>query len=368
MFRTKQEAEFCHDAETTNARLTGLPLRKKDLEAHTVREIVEQYRDKVAPDNLGYRDDKYRLNGFLKCDISKESLAFVKRKHALDYVRERRSKGRKPSTVRRELNLWVQVFEFARNDLGYESLPNIFAAIKIKGGKSRRTRRLDEEANEFERLDAACSSCRGRNKYYVALAIRFLIGTGMRKEELFNLKWEDISVERREIRIRKSKMDYKREYRGRTVPLPLWCQRQLLHLVKHLNDLGLFNLKDRIFPMTAAAFSQAFDRIKMKAKITDLHIHDLRHEAKSRFDEMGLSPSQGDHMTGHGPQSQGAAYIHSRNREILLKLDNYWFAKLGKKKMTEEEMMEDLETSKGFKLVEAADLLAECEMEQQMKH
>ena len=335
MFRTKQEAEFCHGAETTSARLTGLPLRKKDLEAHTVGEIVEQYRDQVAPDNLGYRDDKYRLNGFLKCDIAKESLAFVKKKHALDYVKERRSKGKRPSTIRRELNLWVQVFEFARNDLGYENLLNIFAGIKIKGGKGRRTRRLNEEANEFERLDAACNQCRGRNRYYVGLAIRLLIGTGMRKEELFNLRWEDISVARREIKIRKSKMDYKREYPGRTIPLPLWCQYQLLHLVKILTNGNAFDLKDRIFPMTVGAFSQAFDRIKQTAKITDLHIHDLRHEAKSRFDEMGLSPSQSDHMTGHGPQSQGAAYVHAKNREILLKLDNYWLAKLGKPRKTE---------------------------------
>jgi integrase len=363
MFRTKAEAEFCHAAETTNVRLTGLPLRKKDLEAHTVGEIVEQYRDKVAPDHLGYRDDRYRLNGFLKGDIAKESLAFVKKKHAMEYIRQRRSKGNKPSTVRRELNIWVQVFEFARNELGYENLPNIFAGIKIKGGKARRTRRLDE--GEFERLDAARAKCRGRNKYYVGLAIRLLIGTGMRKEELFSLRWDDFSLPRREIRIRKSKMDYKRVYPGRTIPLPVWCMLQLVQLAKVLMEMNAFNPKNRIFPMTVGAFSQAFDRIKQKANIVDLHIHDFRHEAKSSFDEMGLSPSQSDHMTGHGPQSQGAAYIHANNREILLKLDNYWMTLYGRPKKTEEELREEPDILRGFTWQQAAYLLAQDQIEQE---
>ena len=43
-----------------------------------------------------------------------------------------------------------------------------------------------------------------------------------------------------------------------------------------------------ILPVTANAFRLAWERVKGRAKIDDLHFHDLRHEAISRFFEMGL--------------------------------------------------------------------------------
>jgi integrase len=365
MFRTEDEAKHCEASELTSIRSTGLPARKKELEPHTVREIVEDYRDDKAPANLGYNEDLYRLNGFLKHDICKESLFFVKKKHAEAYVKDR-LRDHQPSTVRREVNLWYQVFAYAIRK-NYENLSNIWAGIKIKGSKARRERRLIEEARELQRLLAACDSCRGRNKYYVDLAIKMLIGTGMRKEELFNLRWEDISVVRRHIKIRKSKMDYKRTYKGRTIALPLWCMNQLLHLVSMLKKTESFNLKDRVFPMTLGAFSQAFANVRDQAKITDLHIHDLRHEAASQFDEMGLSKPQRDHMLGHSPEDQGDRYVHATNKAILKTLDNHWLAKTGQKKKTDEEFEEYEEKLQGATWEGLADTWAEFEAEKEQE-
>ena len=41
--------------------------------------------------------------------------------------------------------------------------------------------------------------------------------------------------------------------------------------------------------MSANAVRLAWERLKNKANIKDLHFHDLRHEAISRFFEKGLS-------------------------------------------------------------------------------
>jgi integrase len=349
--------------------MTGYSITKKELQPHSIGKIVESYKDKIDPekhaghsDNLGYRDDIYRLKGFLKLDICKVSLAFLYgpkgKKLARDYI-DYRLKMVKRSTIRRECNLWVQVFEHARNDLGYD-VPNIFAGIKIKGSKKGRTRRLIAEANELERLEtAAWIHCRGRNRYYVQLGIRLLILTGMRKDEPFNLRWEDIDVAKREIRIRKSKMDYKRTTPGRTIALPFLVMYILLRLVKTLKDENEFHLKDRIFPMTKGAFSQAFRKVRDHARISDLTIHDLRHEAASQFDEMGLSVPQRNHMLGHGPQSQGDAYVHAANKEIRRKLDEHWMTRILKKeKKTEEEFEKDDKALEGYTLEEAAEIYA----------
>jgi hypothetical protein len=45
----------------------------------------------------------------------------------------------------------------------------------------------------------------------------------------------------------------------------------------------------RLFPMSANALRLAWERLKRRAGIRDLRFHDLRHEAISRFFEMGLS-------------------------------------------------------------------------------
>jgi integrase len=370
MFRTKEEADHCEASEKTSVRMTGLPLRKKDLEPHKVSDIVKSYKKKIEPDdeghseNLGYRDDIYRLNGFLKLNICKESLAFVKRKDAKDYIKDR-LRMVLPSTVRRECNLWVQVFEHARNDLGYQNLENIFAGLKIKGSKRRRTRRLNAEARELERLLSACQHCRGTNRFYVHLGILLLVYTGMRKDEPFNLKWEDIDIAKREIRIRKSKMDYKRTIPGRTICLPLSVMYMLARTVKTLKDQNEFRLKDHIFPMTKGAFSQAFRKVRDHAQIPNLTIHDLRHEAASRFDETGLSGPQRDHMTGHGPQSQGDAYVHATNKEIRRRLDQHWFTRVLKTvKKTEEEFEEEDRTLEGLTLEKFADGLYRAQKEE----
>lgn len=41
--------------------------------------------------------------------------------------------------------------------------------------------------------------------------------------------------------------------------------------------------------MTVEALKQAWERARDRAKLGDLHFHDLRHEAISRFCEMGLT-------------------------------------------------------------------------------
>jgi len=103
----------------------------------------------------------------------------------------------------------------------------------------------------------------------------------MRQQEIFNLVWKDISVERCEIQIQKSKMDYKQHSPGRTIALPAIVEHMLVQLARCLIRESAYNLNARIFPMTQSAFSQAWLGVVERAGIDDLHFHDLRHEAAS---------------------------------------------------------------------------------------
>jgi hypothetical protein len=54
-----------------------------------------------------------------------------------------------------------------------------------------------------------------------------------------------------------------------------------------------------VFPLTANAVRLGWVRLCKRAGISDLHFHDLRHEAISRFFEAGLSTAEVALISGH---------------------------------------------------------------------
>ena len=61
-------------------------------------------------------------------------------------------------------------------------------------------------------------------------------------------------------------------------------------------------------------------RMTKKAGIVDLHFHDLRHEAISRFFEKGLSIPEVSLISGHKDVRQLMRYTHLKVKNLALKL------------------------------------------------
>ena len=72
--------------------------------------------------------------------------------------------------------------------------------------------------------------------------------------------------------------------------------------------------------MSANAMRLAWDRLKKKGNIKDLHFHDLRHEAISRFFEKGLSIPEVALISGHKDVRMLFRYTHLKAEDILRKL------------------------------------------------
>ena len=77
---------------------------------------------------------------------------------------------------------------------------------------------------------------------------------------------------------------------------------------------------ERIFPVTDVAVRQAWDRLVKRAGITNLRFHDLRHEAFSRFFEMGLSVPEIALISGHRDPRMLFRYTHLRAEDVVKKL------------------------------------------------
>jgi integrase len=68
------------------------------------------------------------------------------------------------------------------------------------------------------------------------------------------------------------------------------------------------------------AFRQAWDRLIKRAGISNLRFHDLRHEAISRFFELGLSIPEVALISGHRDFKMLFRYTHLRPADVAKKL------------------------------------------------
>ena len=128
------------------------------------------------------------------------------------------------------------------------------------------------------------------SQYTLRNIIEIAIETGMRRGEILNIKKEHIKADTLLIPITKNGHQ-------RTIPLT--------ERAKYI-----LNKSKLPFPMSANAVRLAWERLKNKANIKDLHFHDLRHEAISRFFEKGLSIPEVALISGHKDVRMLFRYTH----------------------------------------------------------
>ena len=100
----------------------------------------------------------------------------------------------------------------------------------------------------------------------------------------------------------------------RKVPLTLKC-------IQLLNQLSRSH--EHVFPISATCLNQAWRRAVRKAEIKDLRFHDLRHEAVSRFFEMGMNIVEVALISGHKDVTQLFRYTHLNPENVFKKYDAF---------------------------------------------
>ena len=73
--------------------------------------------------------------------------------------------------------------------------------------------------------------------------------------------------------------------------------------------------------MSPNALRLAWERIRRRAGCPDLHFHDLRHEAISRFFEMGLTTPEVASISGHRDIRMLMRYAHPMRKRIIEQMD-----------------------------------------------
>ena len=78
--------------------------------------------------------------------------------------------------------------------------------------------------------------------------------------------------------------------------------------------------RERVFPVSDYSIRHGWDRLVKRASIDGLRFHDLRHEAVSRFFEMGLSVPEIAAISGHKDYRMLASYTHVSAKNLAQKI------------------------------------------------
>ena len=131
----------------------------------------------------------------------------------------------------------------------------------------------------------------------------------MRRGEILRAKWGDVNRAEGTLHIPITKNGH-----PRTIPLTPGAQKVLEGIS------GEHKATDLVFPVSCEAIKLVWQRLVRRAGIANLRFHDLRHEAVSRFFEMGLSVPEVALISGHKDPRMLFRYTHLRAADLVAKL------------------------------------------------
>jgi integrase len=303
-FVSRKDAERW--AKTTESQMdAGLWQDHTEALQTTLADLLDRYEEEILPTKKSQVQVKSVIK-LLKKELGSLSLIAVT-PSLLSSYRNKRMKSVGPQTTRHDLSLLSRAFNTAIKDWGIH-LPHSNPVRMVRMPSIPRGRDRRPSTDELAML------C-GDNT--VGLIVTLAVETGMRRGELAGLHWEHVNWERKTLLIPETKTDTPRE-----IPLTEWALEALRAVLKasRVVQVSEQRLKGPVFPQRADSISQAFDRARKRYGIENLRFHDLRHEATSRFFELGLNPMEVASITGHQDLKMLRRYTHIRPETLHRRL------------------------------------------------
>lgn len=172
-------------------------------------------------------------------------------------------------------------------------------------GKSRERSRVASPAE----IDQLCDYWEKNERQALPMAefVRFAAITGMRREEIARLRWEDLDEKAGLILVRDRKDPRRKLGNDQRVPLLFGS----LEIVQRQLRSGAL-----IFPVRPDSVSTLFPRACKAVGIVGLRFHDLRHTAITRMFERKMSIEEVALISGHRSWAMLRRYTHLRPEDL----------------------------------------------------
>lgn len=301
-FATKAEAKaWAIDAEYKMEQ--GGWVGRHTLKAISLGAILQRYSDEITSKKRGAVCERLRIGKMMRQSFCSKPLSEIT---AADFAKYRddRASSVAPATIVRELSLFNHALEIARKEWGYPITANPIEMVSKPKLSNARTRRLCP--GELEAIETALDAARNP---FVRPIVHLAIQTAMRRGEILHMRWEDLDLDAGTLFIPQTKTGV-----PRTIPLTVEAKEILGRLAGEGQKAG------PVFGTTVEAFKLCWRRVMTRAALQDLRFHDLRHEAVSRFFEMGLSMPEVAVISGHRDPRMLFRYTHLSASDLARKL------------------------------------------------
>lgn len=275
----------------------------------TFGELLREYRAiATSTSHAGYLRTFLNACPFLNVPVSKITEA-----HWIAY-RDMKLKTQKKHSYNRCLMPIRAAIRYAIEMKRWSpSVFDTFQAGKIKSTANKRRKRLFKE-DERELLACARNAIQDTNRTQLSYSVfeaivTLLLETAMRVGEVMILT---------KRHVRNGFIYLQAEETKTKTPRTVALSPRAL---KAIEVLRAASATEMLVPVKKRAFARVFEIARAEAKLGDLRIHDLRHEALSRMSETGiLGPAELMAMSGHSNLRQLGDYIHAQPTLIQRKL------------------------------------------------
>jgi integrase len=163
-----------------------------------------------------------------------------------------------------------------------------------------------------EELERLLTVLRTDGNRPVCLVALMALATGMRLSEVTSARWSDVNRQARTLRIAAATSKSKRI---RSVPLNDSA-------IEVLDQLGTEGQSEYLFVSgkTGAHLSnihKVWDRLRKKAELPHLRLHDLRHQYASFLVNSGRSLYEVQKILGHSSHSVTERYAHLSSKSLM---------------------------------------------------
>ena len=283
------------------------------MQKETFAMVMQAYKRMVTPTKSQARDEESYLDRLSVARFANIDLRGLELQHLTDY-RDHRLKvdGVSVATVARDFRIMKAVASYAP-ELGFRSVPaKLFKRVPLPRTTERPIRRVTDQ--EFEALLWACKPTNPRrtdNALYMEPLLKLALATGMRRGELYQLDWAWVNRDLGTITLPSA---ITKTARQRVIPIMKMAE-DALDALESLNGsrgkvLGQLGPK---------AIPERWKRIKDRAGV-DCRFHDLRHEAISRFFELGCTMPEVMTISGHRTAAALDIYTHANTSSLIARL------------------------------------------------
>lgn len=258
---------------------------------HSFKELAEEYK-KFAARQRCYRTKVYLINQLIQ-DFGVLPLRKFSTMVLEQYQTTRMEKGNKPATINRFLATIKHMFTKAVdwNFVEEEVLKRI-RKVKMLEEKNERLRFLSSE--ECETLIDACPD-------HLRPIVTVALNTGMRKNEILKLKWDQIN--HGFILLVDTKNGERRE-----IPINENVRRVLTSTIRRLDVPFVFYDPTTLKPY--GDIKHAFTSSCRRAGIVDFKFHDTRHTFASHLVMNGVDLATVRVLLGHKTLTMTLRYAH----------------------------------------------------------